>query len=363
MIVTILLIIITIIITAIICYFIPKGKINKENQTLLEKEQQIQLKIKDTEKEYSELVAKFNNERQAQALAQEESMRAWEKEKSNKNLSFLQAENKLKEDIANLNGQIEEKKKSLNELDTQAKEAINLIEEQIFYNMSNNIETEGKKLTNNYEKLESELLLHYVDLNDSKWDEYIARSEELDNKILQQENTLQDLEKKAEAITESNKRAELEREQKDFYRLQLSQIDIEEIKRIRSIEPYLRKKEPLNKVIWKVYYEKPYNDLIGRVVGQTVKKGIYKITHIDSGKCYVGQSVDIAERWRQHIKRGIGADPPTQNKLYPAMLEEGAENFMFEIIEECSTAQLSEREKYYTDIYNAQSYGYVARKG
>jgi len=27
--------------------------------------------------------------------------------------------------------------------------------------------------------------------------------------------------------------------------------------------------------------------------------------------CYIGQAVDIAERWKQHIKRGIGADPPT----------------------------------------------------
>jgi hypothetical protein len=31
--------------------------------------------------------------------------------------------------------------------------------------------------------------------------------------------------------------------------------------------PYLRDPEALNKVIWKIYYEKPYTDLIGRVVG------------------------------------------------------------------------------------------------
>jgi len=104
---------------------------------------------------------------------------------------------------------------------------------------------------------------------------------------------------------------EMERQQKDFYRLQLSDLDLEEIKKIRSIEPYLRKKEPLNKVIWKVYYEKPYTDLIGRVIGQSKKTGIYKITNLENGKCYIGQAVDLAERWKQHIKRGIGADPPT----------------------------------------------------
>ena len=75
---------------------------------------------------------------------------------------------------------------------------------------------------------------------------------------------------------------ELERQEKDFYRLQLSDIDLEEIKRIRSIEPYLRKKEPLNKVVWKVYYEKPYTDLVGRVIGTGRHTGIYKITNINN---------------------------------------------------------------------------------
>jgi len=104
---------------------------------------------------------------------------------------------------------------------------------------------------------------------------------------------------------------EMERQQKDFYRLQLSNLDLEEIKKIRSIEPYLRKKEPLNKVIWKVYYEKPYTDLIGRVIGQGTHIGIYKITNLENNMIYIGQSTNIAERWKQHIKRGIGADPPT----------------------------------------------------
>ena len=54
---------------------------------------------------------------------------------------------------------------------------------------------------------------------------------------------------------------------------------------------------------------------------------------------------------------------PTQNKLYPAMLEIGVENFMFEVIEECKSADLTPREKYWTDFYGAQTYGYVVKKG
>ena len=194
-------------------------------------------------------------------------------------------------------------------------------------------------------------------------DNFIQQNDELSNKILEQENKLQELQQKVNSIVEANKRIELEKQQKDFYRLQLSELDIEEINKIRSIEPYLRQKEPLNKVIWKIYYEKPYTALIGRVIGNKKITGIYKITNLKNGMCYVGQSVDIAERWKQHIKRGIGADTVTQNKLYPAMLEQGVENFTFEVLEECSGAQLTEREKFYTDFYKAQEFGYSIKKG
>ena len=119
---------------------------------------------------------------------------------------------------------------------------------------------------------------------------------------------------------------------------------MEEIKKLKSIIPYLRDSEPLNKVIWKVYYEKPYTDLVGRVVGSKVKTGIYKITNQENQMCYVGQAVNIADRWKQHIKRGLGAETPTKNKLYPAMAEFGVENFTFEIIEECDKAKLNDRE-------------------
>lgn len=361
--ITIVAVITAIIVTAIICYFIPKGKIQESNKQLQDEKQRLQLDIKDAENKCVQLDAQFQQKQQSQNARLQEELRKWETEKSNKNLSFIKAEMQLKENVAALETQIEEKKQAINTLDAQSKQAIKLVEAQVIDNMTTGIEQQGKELCNKYEKLESDLLLHYTILRDEQWDSFLDRCSELDNKIIEQELKLCELEKKAKAITESNKKAELEQEQKDFYRLQLSALDIEEIQKIRSIEPYLRKKEPLNKVIWKVYYEKPYNDLIGRVVGTGIKCGIYKITHIDSGKCYVGQSNNIAERWRQHIKRGIGADPPTQNKLYPAMLEFGAENFMFEILEECSPMQLTEREKYYTEIYDAQSYGYVARKG
>lgn len=59
-------------------------------------------------------------------------MRDWETEQSNKNFSFLKAEMSLKESIAGLESQIEEKKKSISTLDAQSTEAIKSLEQRTY---------------------------------------------------------------------------------------------------------------------------------------------------------------------------------------------------------------------------------------
>ena len=145
----------------------------------------------------------------------------------------------------------------------------------------------------------------------------------------------------------------------EFYKLQLSDEALADIAELREIMPRLSQPEVLGKMIWKVYYEKPYTDLCGRLfLGQPVT-GIYKITNLKNEMCYVGQAVNVQERWRQHIKRAIGAETPTQNKLYPAMKKEGLENFSFELIEEVpDKLKLDEREDYWQAFYKAKEFGY-----
>lgn len=146
----------------------------------------------------------------------------------------------------------------------------------------------------------------------------------------------------------------------EFHSLQMGQNTLNDIRRLEEIVPSISPEagEAIAKVIWKVYYEKPYTDLVGRVVGSGRHTGIYKITNINTQMCYVGQAVDIADRWRQHIKRALNAEPRTQNKLYPAMYKDGIENFTFEIIEECEQSKLNNREDYWQDFYKAKEYGY-----
>ena len=174
----------------------------------------------------------------------------------------------------------------------------------------------------------------------------------------QLESKMNYLQSQVNAAVAAAKRAEELKQQTDFYRIKLSETDIKEIEMLREVIPYLRDKESLNKIIWKVFYEKPTSDLIGRVVGSGTHTGIYKITNIDNQMCYIGQAANIADRWKQHIKRGIGADAPTRNKLYPAMLEFGPENFTFEVIEECERSRLDEREDYWQEYFKAKEFGY-----
>ena len=369
-------------ISLVVSYFLPKEKIRAANQMLEKEEQDAKLRIKDLEKEYVEKNAELEQqytqlsnqlvqdlEKQNkdltdaanQKLAEINTYRTnWEKEKNEKLLDWTRREAELNLEVQKLE---ERRSNIIQTLEKEAQESGKIFREQQIQIAEEQIEKAKTEMQQQFNSAAEQAKNDYLSLLEESSEEYLKELEEINVKLEEAKNSLNETRTKANAIIEVNKRAEMEKEQKDFYRLQLTEIDIEEIKKIRSIEPYLRKTEPLNKVIWKSYYEKPYTDLIGRVVGQNRKSGIYKITNINNGKVYVGQAVDIAERWRQHIKRGIGADPPTQNKLYPAMLAEGVENFTFEIIEECPAAKLTEREKYYTDIFAAQSYGYVVRKG
>ncbi len=245
--------------------------------------------------------------------------------------------------------------------------------DRYYKNSQAQAEDAAKTFYDNQMKLAEEKLEHALEKTGAKYQEgeeeckaeyeqviadLLATAQQMSQQVEAAQAQLAEYQSKVAAATEAAKRAELDREKKDFYRLQLSDIDIEEIAKLRSVEPYLRNKEPLNKVIYKVYYEKPYTDLIGRVVGAKSKTGIYKITNLENQMCYVGQAINIAERWKQHIKRGIGAEQPTRNKLYPAMLALGVENFTFEIIEECKPQDLNAREDYWQDYFKAKEYGY-----
>lgn len=99
------------------------------------------------------------------------------------------------------------------------------------------------------------------------------------------------------------------------------------------------------------------------ILGNTTKCGVYKITNLLNNKCYIGQSVDIYKRWCDHCKCGCGMDTPKNNKLYAAMLEDGLENFTFELLEECPREELNKKELFYINLYESNDYGYNITQG
>ena len=81
-----------------------------------------------------------------------------------------------------------------------------------------------------------------------------------------------------------------------------------------------------------------------RLLGETSGPlaGIYVVTHRTTGKRYVGQSVSIATRWKDHLS-GQGNSP----KLAAALRKHGPDAFGFEIVELCAREELNDRECFY----------------
>lgn len=89
---------------------------------------------------------------------------------------------------------------------------------------------------------------------------------------------------------------------------------------------------------------------------------IYKITNLINNKIYIGQThFSIKKRWAEHCcdykKEKL------QRPIYIAMRKYGIENFIIEKIEEVSSEELNEREKYWIEYYGTFKYGYNATLG
>ena len=57
---------------------------------------------------------------------------------------------------------------------------------------------------------------------------------------------------------------------------------------------------------------------------------IYKITHNETGKCYIGQAVDVQKRWREHSYKSSRC-----KKLSRAIQKYGVDAFDFKVLFEC----------------------------
>ena len=164
------------------------------------------------------------------------------------------------------------------------------------------------------------------------------------------------------AITAQLKEQEV-KEKSSFYCLTIKQTELDDIETLERIKPKLHNPRILSMLIWSTYFQKPMTTLCNNILGVKTITGIYKITNQKNGLCYIGQSVDISKRWKDHAKCGLGIDAPAGNKLYKDMQDFGIWNFSWELLEECPKEDLNEKEKFYIALYQSKDYGYNTVKG
>lgn len=224
--------------------------------------------------------------------------------------------------------------------------------------LSQAAEQEANKFQEAQRKAEEEYLKALEDIALETAAALASKREEV--KIAEQQ--LATLRAKADAAIAAAKREEEKLLEIDKYKILVTDLDLLEINRLREIAPYFRNARAIYKIIWESYYRNLTTEMVNRVVGAGTHTGVYKLTNLTNQKIYVGQAVDIGERFKQHTKCGLGIDTPS-NMLYAAMMKDGVENFTFEVLEECGRGELNDREKYYIDFYRAQEYGYNMNKG
>lgn len=84
--------------------------------------------------------------------------------------------------------------------------------------------------------------------------------------------------------------------------------------------------------------------------------GIYCIFNKVNHKRYIGQSVDIEKRWKQHKNLLSSRKFQIENQhLVSAWHKYGADNFEFFIIEKCNVKELDVFEKFWIDYYNSNN--------
>ena len=244
----------------------------------------------------------------------------------------------------------------------QAKQRLSDIEQD--YQSKRKLIDEAKELAENeYKEKKKTYLIELKTLKDKLDEKYAQDSQEYIIKIDELKQSLESLKKQKAASIEALQREQAIQEQKDLYRLVLSNQDKQDIEFLRSIQFRISKPRLVSMLIWQNYVQPIAKKKLPLILGSENICGIYKITNIKNQMCYIGQAKDMRKRLNEHLKKGLGIDTPQGNKLYQAMLEDGIDSFTFELLEECSEEELNSKERYYIELYNSIDYGYNSQSG
>ena len=264
--------------------------------------------------------------------------------------------------ISNLNQQIINKQNKLLQLKQLQQQ-----EQTILDTRKKTRQDELQQIEQNYEE---QRIKHRQDFHQSIRQQQIEMKSQLYQqigKIQRQRNQIQSdlaqLKSVYQAATAARLRQQEEQDKISFYRIKISEKQVNDIIHLQEWKKELNDPSIVSKIIWSAFVMKPTTDLCNRVLGSGSICGIYKITNKQTGDIYIGQSVNVADRWKQHVKCGLGIDASATNKLYNNMQKYGVWNFTFEILQKCTRDKLNEKERFWIQMYQSNKVGLNVTKG
>lgn len=283
-------------------------------------------------------------------------------QRNNQIINEIQKKHKELNDLNDLNQQIAQKQNRILQL--------KILQQQEQTILDTRKKTRQDELQQIEQRYEEQRIKHRQNFHQSIRQEQIEMKNQLYEqigKIQKQRNQIQSnlnqLKSVYQAATAARLRQQEEEDKIAFYRIKISEKQINDITHLQEWKNELNDPSIVSKIIWSAFIMKPTSDLCNRVLGSTVICGIYKITNKQTGDIYIGQSVNIADRWKQHIKCGLGIDASATNKLYNNMQKYGVWNFTFEILQKCTRDKLNEKERFWIQMYQSNKVGLNVTKG
>lgn len=182
--------------------------------------------------------------------------------------------------------------------------------------------------------------------------------------ILALREEINDYRAQCDAINEQRRQEELLENEKESHIIHLSILEKEDIDRLLELSRTFNQKTVIYKLIWTAFLQKPFNDMINALFGNSVPRSvIYCIENQKSHKKYIGKtSAEVSKRWAEHIKTSLNIGTVSKQKIHEALYGNW-NDFTFTVLEQVDKDKLSEREKFYIDLYQSNVYGYNLKKG
>lgn len=186
---------------------------------------------------------------------------------------------------------------------------------------------------------------------------------ETTEQIASYNKSLEEAKERFESIERTLRQYNAEQQAKLFYTIQLPEEYKEDIDFLLiTVAAKVQHPDIISKLVWQEYVKPNLDNTFKRIEVRS-EPGIYKLTSLQDGKCYIGKSTDVKKRISDHFKSVVGIKSIADQAVHHAILKEGFWNWQIEVITYCDKDKLNELEKYYIEFFKAQEFGYNKTSG